>query len=207
VSTATMTPPAAAIAALFDLRRSTRKLDPATFPPTLIADLAAATHSMPSAFNAQPWHVVALQERNAAFWDRVEEAFAARLAGDRRARYLARAAGMRRGGMTLLIFEDVARAAPRDGLTDAEARDQASQSLGMVQLALWLTITAHGLSASLQHWHTMIEGVALDFVGLPSGGYRLVSFMPVGERAEPLPPREEAVGQFSVETAASASSR
>ncbi len=206
-----MTPPAAAIATLFDLRRSTRKLDPATFPPALIADLAAATHSVPSAFNAQPWHVVVLQGRNAAFWDRIEEAFAARLVGDRRARYLARAAGMRRGGMTLLIFEDFARAAPRDGLTDAEARDQASQSLGMVQLALWLTITAHGLSASLQHWHAIvgagIEDVALDFVGLPSDGYRLVSFMPVGERAEPLPPREEAVGQFSAETAASASKR
>jgi predicted oxidoreductase (fatty acid repression mutant protein) len=101
--------------------------------------------------------------------------------------------------MTLLIFEDRARSAPRDGLTAEEARDQASQSLGMVQLALWLTITAHGLSTSLQHWHAIIEDVALDFVGLPQGAFRLVSFMPVGARAEPLPPREEVVGRFSVE--------
>lgn len=210
MSTATITTSptsAASIAALFDARRSTRKLGPAIFSPALIADLAAATHSMPSAFNAQPWHVVVLWERNAAFWDRIAETFAARLDGDRRARYLARASGMRHGGMTLLIFEDFARSAPRDGLTDAETRDQASQSLGMVQLALWLTITAHGLDTSLQHWHARIEDVARDFVGLPPDGYRLVSFMPVGERAEPLPSREEAVGHFSVETAANAASR
>lgn len=191
----------AAIAALFNARRSARRLGPAPFSPELIADLAAATHSMPSAFNAQPWHVVVLQERNAAFWGAVKETFVARLEGDRRARYLARADGMRHGGLTLLIFEDIARSAPRDGLSDDEARDQASQSLGMVQLALWLTVTAHGLSASLQHWHAIIEDVARDFVGLPPEGYRLVSFMPVGERAEPLPPRDEAVGCFSLECA------
>jgi predicted oxidoreductase (fatty acid repression mutant protein) len=201
VSAATMTIPATAIAALFDMRRSTRNLDRAVFPPTLIADLTAATHSMPSAFNAQPWHVVVVQERNAAFWDTIEQAFAVRLDGDRRERYLARAARMREGGMTLLIFEDRARSAPRDGLTAEEARDQASQGLGMVQLALWLTITAHGLSTSLQHWHAIIEDVALDFVDLPRGAFRLVSFMPIGERAEPLPPREEVVGRVSVERA------
>jgi predicted oxidoreductase (fatty acid repression mutant protein) len=158
---------------------------------------------MPSAFNAQPWHVVVLHERNAGFWDAIAETFAVRLEGDRRARYLARAAGMRNGGMTLLIFEDRARAAPRDGLTADEARDQASQSLGMVQLALWLTITAHGLNTSLQHWHAIIEDTALAFVGLAPDAFRLVSFMPVGERAEPLPPRDEAVGRVSAERATS----
>ncbi|MGI8855791.1 MAG: nitroreductase family protein, partial [Thermomicrobiales bacterium] len=111
MSTGTMTAPATAIATLFDARRSIRKLDPAAFSPSLIADLAAATHSMPSAFNAQPWHVVVLQERNEAFWERIEETFTTRLDGDRRARYLARAGGMRDGGMTLLIFEDCARTA------------------------------------------------------------------------------------------------
>jgi predicted oxidoreductase (fatty acid repression mutant protein) len=105
--------------------------------------------------------------------------------------------------MTLLIFEDCARAAPRDGLLREEARDQASQSIGMVQLALWLTITAHGLSTSLQQWQAIadIENVAQDFVGLAPGEYRLVSFMPVGEHAEPLSPREEAAGRFSKEHA------
>lgn len=203
MSTATMTAPAAAIAALFATRRSIRRLRPAMFSPDLIADLAAATHSMPSAFNTQPWHVIVLQERNDAFWDRIEAAISTHLDGERRARYLARAAGMRAGGMTLLIFEDCARAAPRDGLLAEEARDQASQSIGMVQLALWLTITAHGLDTSLQHWQAIadIENVARDFVGLAPGGYRLVSFMPVGEHAEPLPPREEAVGRFSREHA------
>ncbi|MDQ2784984.1 MAG: nitroreductase family protein [Chloroflexota bacterium] len=203
MNTATTPTSASAIAALLDARRSIRRLGPASFSPMLIADLAAATHSVPSAFNAQPWHVVVLQDRNAIFWDRIEEAITVHLEGERRARYLARAAGMRQGGMTLLVFEDRARVAPRDGLAAEETRDQASQSIGMVQLAVWLTITAHGLSTSLQHWHVIadIERLALDFVGLAPGGYRLVSFMPVGEHAEPLPSREEVAGRFSMEHA------
>ncbi|MGI8857845.1 MAG: hypothetical protein ACR2JW_19075, partial [Thermomicrobiales bacterium] len=117
---------------------------------------------------------------------RIEETFTTRLDGDRRARYLARAGGMRDGGMTLLIFEDCARTAPRDGLTAEEARDQASQSLGMVQIALWLTITAHGLSTSLQHWHAIIEDVALDFVGLPRGSIP-AGLVHAGRRAHRAP--------------------
>ena len=67
------------------------------------------------------------------------------------------------GGMTVLSCEDCARAAAREGLTAEEVRDQASQSLGMVQLALWMTITAHGLSASLQRWHAIIEATVRRF--------------------------------------------
>lgn len=200
MSTITATAWATSLATLLEARRSTRKLAPASFPPDFVTDLSAATHIVPSAFDAQPWRVVMLRERNAAFWDRIEETIVARLAGDRRARYLARADGMRYGGMTLLIFEDLARSAPRDGFSGAEARDQAAQSIGMVQLALWLTITAYGLCTSLQHWHAIIEDIALDFVGLPPGAFRLVSFMPVGEGAELVASRPEATGRFVTES-------
>ena len=190
---------AAALAGLLEARRSTRKLAPASFSPAFVADLAIATNFVPSAFDSQPWHVVTLWERNAAFWDRIEETIAVRLEGDRRARYLARTDGMRHGGMTVLVFEEFARSAPRDGLSGEEARSQAAQSIGMAQLALWLTITAHGLSTSLQHWHAIIEDVTLDFVGLSRGAARLVSFMPVGESVEPAMPRSEVGGRFSME--------
>lgn len=199
MSAITTTEQAITLATLLEARRSTRKLTPASFPPDFVADLAAAAHVVPSAFDTQPWRIVALRERNRAFWDRIEETITARLEGDRRMRYLARADQMRHGGMTLLVFEDRARSAPRDGVSGEEARDQAAQSIGMVQLALWLTITAHGLSTSLQHWHAIIEDIALDFVGLPQEAFRLVSFMPVGEGAELAASRPEAAGRFAME--------
>lgn len=200
---------AAALMRLFDARRSTRRLVPAIFPPDFAADLHAAVRRVPSAFNAQPWRVVALQERNAAFWDVVTETLSVRLDGDRRDRYHRRVENMRHGGMTLLIFEDLARAAPRDGLSASEARDQAAQSIGMAQFALWLTITAHGLTTSLQHWHALIEDTALTFVGLPGEAFRLVAFMPIGVSGEDPTPRWESDGGFThehVSTGAIASS-
>lgn len=190
---------AAILMRLLDARRSTRRLIPGIFPPELVADLRAAAQRVPSAFNAQPWRVVVLRERNEAFWDLIVETLTARLAGDRRDRYLRRAANMRDGGMALLIFEDVERATPQDGLSADEARDQAAQSLGMVQFALWLTITAHGLSTSLQHWHALIEDVARTFVGLPPDSFRLVAFMPVGASGEHPAPRWETDGGFACE--------
>ncbi len=199
MSPITATEQATALATLLQARRSTRNLTLASFPPDFVADLAAAVRVVPSAFDTQPWRVVALHERNSAFWDSIEETITVRLEGDRRMRYLARADGMRHGGMTVLIFEDRARSAPRDGFSGEEARDQAAQSIGMVQLALWLTITAHGLSTSLQHWHAIIEDRALDFVGLPQEAFRLVSFMPVGEGAELTLSRPEAAERFAME--------
>ena len=189
----------AALMYLLDARRSTRRLIPATFPPDFAADLHAALRRVPSAFNAQPWRVVALRERNEAFWDLIVETLGSRLDGDRRDRYFQRAENMRYGGMTLLIFEDAARATPQDGLSASEARDQAAQSIGMAQFALWLTITAHGLTTSLQHWHALIEDVALAFAGLPAAAFRLIAFMPIGASGEQPAPRWETDGGFTRE--------
>lgn len=180
-------------------RRSVRRLRSGIFPPGLIDALAQASVLVPSAFDAQPWRVVVLHARHDEFWDRVTETIAERLEGDRRERYLDRAAWMRAGGMTLLIFEDSALTGPRDNLTVEEARDQASQSQGMLQLALWLTIGAHGLVTSLQHWQFIIEDVAIAFAGLPSEGFLLVTFMPVGFAAEPPEPRAPRPSRMSVE--------
>ncbi len=140
-----------------------------------------------------------LQERNADFWEVVTATIAQRLDGDRKERYLARAAGMRDGGMTLLIFEDLALSAPREGITPEDARDHASQALGILQFTLWLTLTAHGLATSPQHWHEFLEDAALSFAGLPTEGFRLVAFMPVGQRAEPPGPRAELANRVSRE--------
>ena len=140
-----------------------------------------------------------MYERHAAFWDTIEEAIVSGLEGERRERYFSRAAGLRGGMLTLLIFEDRSRSGVRDGLTEAEAGDQASQSLGMLQLALWLTLTSSGLATSLQHWHAFLEDTALAFCGLPLEGYRLVALMPMGYAVESPPARVAAPSRVAFE--------
>lgn len=178
-----------------------RRLTGGIVPPDFTDTLAAAVESVPSAFDAQPWRIVVLQERNDAFWECVTRTITERLEGDRRDRYLDRAAGMRDGGITLLVFEDTTQTGPRDNVTEEEARDHASQSLGMLQLALWLMITSHGLVASLQHWGFLLEDVAIAFAGLPVEHYRLVTFMPVGYPADSAPVRLERVSRVALERA------
>ena len=192
---------ATAFSTLLAERRSARRLRLGVFPATLVEELASAARFMPSSFDAQPWRVVVLHERNAEFWDLVTTTIDERLEGDRRDRYLARVAGMRDGGMTLLIFEDLALSAPRDKLTNEEARDHASQAIGMLQFTLWLSLTAHGLATSPQHWHEFLEDVVLSFAGLPDDGFRLVAVMPVGRAAERPGPRAELTSRVSLETA------
>lgn len=188
-----------AFSAVLQERRSARRLLPGTFPATLVEELASAARLVPSSFDAQPWRVVVLHKRNADFWKLVTATIEERLEGDRRERYLARAAGMRDGGMTLLIFEDLALSAPRDRLTPEETRDHTSQALGMLQFTLWLSLTAHGLATSPQHWHEFLEDIALSFAGLPEEGFRLVAFMPVGRPAELPGPRAEPASRMSLE--------
>jgi uncharacterized protein len=193
------TTPAANLLETFARRRSVRRLTAGPLSDALIADLIMAADLVPSAFDAQPWRVVILHDRHDALWDMIERTITRRLDGDRRARYLARVDALRGGGMTLLVFEDVARAGPQDNLTHEEARDQASQSVGMLQLALWLTLTAHGMATSLQHWQWLMEDVALTFVGLPAEGFRLVTFMPVGSATEPPVTRATRRSRVSLE--------
>jgi predicted oxidoreductase (fatty acid repression mutant protein) len=165
---------------LLQSRRSARRLRPGRFSNELIEDLRRAASYVPSSYNAQPWQVIVLRERNDALWDLVSRTIRDRLAGERRKRYLDRVAGLQPGGMTLLVFEDRLSSAPQNGLSAEAARDQTAQALGMLQLAMWLCLTSHGLSTAPQHWQEFVEDAVCEFAGLDGGRFRLVSFMPVG---------------------------
>jgi len=184
---------------LLGSRRSAQHLQPGYFPVALFANLEEAASCVPSAFDTQPWHVVILHERNREFWNCVTKIIAERLVGERRDRYLARTENLRHGGLTLLIFEDLARAAPRDGVTPEDARDFAIQALGMLQIVLWLTLSSYGLSASPHHWNWLLEDVACSFAGLTDDRFRLVAIMPVGTAVYPPTPRTPGVSRISRE--------
>lgn len=180
-------PPASALADLMSQRRSVRRLRTGSLTRDTLDRIAEAARLTPSAYNRPPWRVVVVHERRRPFWDVVEASFRASLTGERRSRYLGRLDGFRGGVGAVLIYEDrqaVAEMREAYGIDQPQAQAFSEQGLGMVQLALWLTIVAEGLATSLQHWESLIEDRLADFLDLPVDRYRLVATMPLGYSAE-----------------------
>ena len=173
-------------AGLLDLlaqRRSIRRLRSGPFPESTQARLHEAVRLTPAAFNVASTHVVFVHAERAAFWRTVEAGFRAGLEGDRLERYLDRLEGFRDGVGAALIFEDTtARAALVEAwnISDAQALAYAEQGLGMVQLALWLALTAEGLVTSLQHWEWLLEDRIAAFANCPPERFRLAAVLPIG---------------------------
>jgi predicted oxidoreductase (fatty acid repression mutant protein) len=98
-------------------------------------------------------------------------------------RYFNRIDGFRDGVAVALIFEDISvRGQLREAwqISDEQAWAFAEQGIGMVQLSLWLALTAEGLATSLQHWEWLIGDCLMDFSGLPRDRFRPVAMMPIG---------------------------
>lgn len=173
--------------ALLSRRRSIRRLRGGTLSDETLHRLREAVVRTPSAFGITPWHVVIIHERRDAFWQEVEAGFREGLDGDRRQRYLDRLDGFRDGAAVILVYEDLAAYSTlRDGwtLSDEVATAFVQQGLGMVQLAVWLALTAEGLVASLQHWEWLLQERLASFTGLDGTRYQLAATMPVGYPAE-----------------------
>jgi predicted oxidoreductase (fatty acid repression mutant protein) len=185
--------PGISLLSLLERRRSIRRLESGPFDRQMQERILEAVRLTPAAFSLPSWHVVLVHEERGAFWDAVEAVFREKLSVDRLERYLDRLAGFRRGVGVALIYEDLeVRTAIAEGYQVSldQATSFAEQGLGMVQLALWLQLTAEGLVTSLQHWDWLLENELADFLGLPAERYRLVAAMPIGYAAEP--PREVA---------------
>ena len=179
-------PEALALQALLARRRSIRRLHDGPFPPATRDRLLEAIRLTPASYNLPPWRVVLIHERREALWAEIAAGFHAALEGERLDRYLERLSGFAGGVAVALIFEDrtVARELRERGTADEIARSFVEQALGMVQLALWLALTAEGLVASLQHWDHLLGPRLARFAGLPAEEFRLVAVMPIGYAAE-----------------------
>jgi predicted oxidoreductase (fatty acid repression mutant protein) len=55
----------------------------------------------------------------------------------------------------------------------------------MLQLSIWLSLTAEGLATSLQHWDWLLEERIAAFTGLSTERFRLAAAMPIGYPDEP----------------------
>jgi hypothetical protein len=177
--------------ALFARRRSIRLLRPGPFAPEARERLLAAVRHTPASYNLPPWHVVLVHERRDALWAEIATGFRQALADDRLDRYLERLAGFASGVAVGLVFVDSAverTLSEEKGLTPDVARTFVQQALGMVQLALWLAVTAEGMASSLQHWDDLVGPRLARFAGLDPERFQLVATMPIGYAAEE--PRE-----------------
>lgn len=173
---------------LLERRRSIRRLRPGPFTLGTKQRLLDAIQLTPAAFNLPPWHVVLISDTREAFWDVVEEGFRSNLEGDRLQRYLDRLEGFRPGVAIALIYEDRSvHPALRDAwqISDEQATSFVQQGLGMLQLSIWLSLTAEGLVTSLQHWDWLLEDRIATFAGLSTQRYRLAAAMPIGYADEP----------------------
>lgn len=173
--------------ALLRDRRSIRRVSPGPFPDASRQRLLDAVRLTPAAYNLPPWHVVLVHERREELWSEVEAGFREHLSGDRLERYLVRLDGFRTGVAVALVLADgrVARALREEkGVSPQTATEFVQQALGMVQLALWLAITAEGLVSSLQHWDDLIGDRMARFCGLAPQDFHLAATMPIGYAAE-----------------------
>lgn len=175
--------PALQLQAIMAQRRSIRRLQDGPFSAAIRGRLREAVRLTPAAYNLPPWRVVLVHERREALWAEIELGFAESLSGDRLARYRERLQGFRPGVAVALIFVDrkVEQALREEkGASPDVAQGFVLQALGMVQLSLWLAITAEGLATSLQHWDEWIGERAARFAGLPEEEFALVATLPIG---------------------------
>jgi predicted oxidoreductase (fatty acid repression mutant protein) len=145
--------------------------------------LLNAVRLAPAAYNVPPWRVVIVHERREAFWAEVERGFRETLEGEQLARYLERLQGFALGVAVALVFAD--RRVERElregkGASAEVAASFVQQAMGMVQLSLWLAVTAEGMAASLQHWDHLVGARLARFAGLPEADFALVATMPIG---------------------------
>lgn len=189
--TGAATPPAPreahALQSVFQNRRSIRRLQDGPFTPEMRQRVLEAVRLTPAAYNLPPWRVILVHERREETWQQIETAFRDHLSGERLERNLGRLEGFRPGVALALLYEDlrVGRTLREEkGASPELAIQFVQQALGMVQLSLWLALTAEGLSSSLQHWEEFLADRTEQLSGLPSVDFQLAAAMPIGYAAE-----------------------
>ncbi|MFN8593845.1 MAG: nitroreductase family protein [Thermomicrobiales bacterium] len=168
-------------------RRSIRRLQDGPFSIAARERLLAAIRLTPASFNLPPWRVVLVHDRREALWAEIAGGFHETLQGDQLERYLDRLTGFSGGVAVALVFVDSAiekQLRDEKHLAPEVAASYVLQALGMVQMALWLAVTAEGMATSLQHWDNLVGPRLARFAGLEPNRYRLIATMPIGCAAE-----------------------
>lgn len=163
----------------------------------IVADAITYT---PSAFHSQGSRVILLfGEDHLKLWSIVEETLRAIVPPDNFASTEAKLQSFAAGHGTILYFEDMKTVSELQKSAPLYAENfpiWSNQSAGMLQYAVWTSLSQEGLGASLQHYNPLIDekvaaefGVSSDWkliaqmpFGTPSGEPAPIAYKPVGER-------------------------
>ncbi|WRS28048.1 nitroreductase family protein [Oscillospiraceae bacterium MB08-C2-2] len=142
----------------------------------------------PSAFSMQSSRLVVLMDKeHKHFWKLVEEALAPLLKdAESLAATKERLAGFAAGNGTILFFEnkETVEAMQKNFPSYSDNFTVWSEhGNAMLQYALWLSLSADGIAASLQHYNPLVDSAVQSTWGVDSK-WKLIAQMPFGKAAE-----------------------
>lgn len=158
-----------------------------TIPDAKILELVEhGVRYVPSSFNSQSQRVaVLLGAKHDQLWDIVMETLRGIVPAAGFAATEAKINSFKAGYGTILYFDDTTITTGLQKQYPLYADKfpvWAEQANGMLQNVLWMSLTAEGLGANLQHYNPLIDAQLGTAFGIPDG-WRLIAQMPFGTPA------------------------
>lgn len=169
-------------------RRSIRKVTKnAAITSDRIAEILKTSLHAPSSFNMQSGRMVVLMDgEHEKLWDIVKETLRSRVPAENFEATAQRLQGFRDGAGTILFFEDQATI-QRMQENAPSYKEQfpfwSHQGSAMLQYAVWMSLEADGIGASLQHYNPIIDEEVKRTWGIAQE-WSLIAQMPFGEPNE-----------------------
>ncbi|WP_028546412.1 nitroreductase family protein [Paenibacillus taiwanensis] len=169
-------------------RRSVRKVGKsASITKEKIQEVIQTALHAPTSFNMQSGRIVVLMDgEHEKLWDIVKETLRSRVPAENFEATVERLAGFREGAGTILFFENQETIRTMQEKAPSY-KDQfpfwSHQGSAMLQYAVWLTLSAEGIGASIQHYNPIIDEEVKNVWNI-SQDWSLVAQMPFGEAKE-----------------------
>lgn len=146
----------------------------------IISDAVTYT---PSAFHSQSSRVILLfGSRHQKLWHIVMETLRDRVPAEKFGATEAKILSFAAGHGTVLYFEDMHTVTTMQKNVPNYAENfpiWSNQSAGMLQYAVWSSLSQEGLGASLQHYNPIIDDAVIREFDVPDG-WKLLAQMPFG---------------------------
>lgn len=141
----------------------------------------------PTSFNMQSGRIVVLMDaEHEKFWDIVKETLRPRVPEENFGATVERLQGFRDGVGTILFFENqetVKQMQEKAPLYKEQFPYWSHQGSAMLQYAVWMSLSAEGIGASLQHYNPIVDEEVKKTWDIPQE-WSLVAQMPFGEPNE-----------------------
>lgn len=156
-------------------RRSIRKVTKnANITKERINEIVTTALHAPTSFNMQSGRIVVLMDtEHEKLWDLVKEALRPRVPEENFGATVERLQGFRDGVGTILFFENqetVEQMQEKAPLYKEQFPYWSHQGSAMLQYAVWMSLSAEGIGASLQHYNPIIDAEVKQAWDIPGNG-------------------------------------